>query len=164
MHRSRIAVVLIDHPEETYDAAASFWTAARSSRRRDPVSVGAEEPYDSLDGLPGGMLLELQRTRSGTPARVHLDIETDDVAAEVDRLVVLGATVVEEPEGFMVLNDPGGLVFCVVPVQSDQPPSRSTRQCGTDGRGSLGGPKMRPEPGRARSCEAADSRLQGARG
>ena len=120
MHRSRIAVVLIDHPVESYDAAAAFWAGARGSERPHPLGPVDEDPYESLDRLPGGVLLEVQRTGSGTPPRVHLDIETDDVAAEVVRLCELGAIVVAEREGYCVLNDPGGLVFCVVPVQSDR--------------------------------------------
>jgi len=53
-----------------------------------------------------------------TPARVHLDLETDDVAAEVARLLALGAAVEAEHNLFTVLRDPGGMVFCVVPVQT----------------------------------------------
>jgi hypothetical protein len=41
------------------------------------------------------MALESQRTGDGTAARVHLDIETDDVRAEVARVLALGATVLE---------------------------------------------------------------------
>ena len=51
---------------------------------------------------------------------MHLDIETDDVAAEVARVVALGASVLEEREGYTILLDPGGLVFCVVPVQTGE--------------------------------------------
>ncbi len=117
MHRSRIGVVLVDHPAESYDAAAAFWAAARGSQRRGDPS-DAEDPYESLDALGGGIKLELQRTGAGTPARVHLDIETDDVAAEIARVEALGASVVDHHEDWAVLVDPGGLVFCVVPVQT----------------------------------------------
>ena len=120
MHRSRVAVVLIDHPEESYADAAGFWAAATGSERSAPDGPPADDPYESLNRLPGGLLLELQRTGSGTPPRVHLDVETDDVAAEVARLTSLGATVAEQQEGYTVLHDPGGLVFCVVPVQTDR--------------------------------------------
>jgi Glyoxalase-like domain len=120
MHRSRIAVVLIDHPTESYDAAAGFWAGVCGSQREPSSGPFAEDPYESLDRLPGGILLELQRTGSGTPPRVHLDVETDDVAAEVARLVGLGASLVEEREGYCVLQDPGGLVFCVVAIQTDR--------------------------------------------
>ena len=89
MHRSRIAVVLIDHPEESYEPAATFWAAAQGATR----SADDEPEHESLDRLPGNVALELQRTGSGTPPRVHLDLETDDVPAEVARLEALGAAV-----------------------------------------------------------------------
>ncbi len=73
------------------------------------------------------MSLESQRIGAGTPARVHLDIETDDVAAEVARVVGLGATVLEERDGYTILEDPGGLVFCVVPVQTGAAFERDAR-------------------------------------
>ncbi len=116
MHRSRLGVLLIDHPAPGYETAATFWSAATGHALTGTVTD--DDPYQSLGTLPGGELLELQRTGAGTPPRVHLDVETDDVPAEVARLVALGATVVEEPEGYAVLHDPSGLVFCVVPVQT----------------------------------------------
>ena len=53
-------------------------------------------------------------------AAIHLDVETDDVAAEVARLCALGARVVAEPDDYTVMVDPGSLVFCVVPVQTGE--------------------------------------------
>jgi predicted enzyme related to lactoylglutathione lyase len=50
-------------------------------------------------------------------ARVHLDIETDDVDAEIARLESLGATVVERIHSWVVMRDPVGIIFCVVRVQ-----------------------------------------------
>ncbi|GAB4078091.1 hypothetical protein GCM10028781_28590 [Nostocoides australiense] len=47
-----------------------------------------------LAPLSGGELFQLQRTGAGTPPRIHLDIETDDVPAEVERVLKLGASVV----------------------------------------------------------------------
>jgi len=71
-------------------------------------------------GRIGSVHVEAQRTGAGTPPRIHLDIETDDVAAEVARVVRLGATVQEERDDYTILIDPGGLVFCVVPVQTGE--------------------------------------------
>ncbi len=127
MHRSRIGVFLIDHPAGSYDGAAAFWAAATGSERGSAAGPPGEDPYESLAPLGGGELLELQRTGAGTPPRVHLDLETDDVAAEVARVVALGASVVEERDGYTVLTDPGGLVFCVVPVQSGEHFDRHAR-------------------------------------
>ena len=111
MHRSRIGLVLIDHPEDDWDAALAFWAAVRGA-----TPGGEDDEYRSLGGL-GPVALESQRIGAGTPARIHLDLETDDVAAEVARVVGLGARVLEERDGYTVLADPGGLPFCVVPVQ-----------------------------------------------
>ena len=112
MHRSRIGVVLVDHPESSHDRAAAFWAGAVGGE-----VTADDDTYSSLGRLPGGVRLEAQRLASGGP-RIHLDIETDDVTAEVARVVALGATVAEERDGYTVLTDPGGLVFCVVPVQT----------------------------------------------
>jgi predicted enzyme related to lactoylglutathione lyase len=115
MHRSRIGLVLIDHPEEAWDAALAFWAGVQGVT---PVSEDETMPeYRSL-GAIGSVALESQRTGPGTPARVHLDIETDDVPAEVTRVIALGATVLEERTSYTILQDPAGMVFCVVPVQT----------------------------------------------
>ena len=49
------------------------------------------------------------------PGRVHLDIHTDDPAAELARLEKLGAELVEQVNAWWIMRDPAGLVFCVVP-------------------------------------------------
>ncbi len=51
-------------------------------------------------------------------ARVHLDIETDDVEAEVKRLEALGAERVRPEQTWWIMRDPSGQPFCVVPPQS----------------------------------------------
>jgi predicted enzyme related to lactoylglutathione lyase len=111
VHRSRIGLVLIDHPEEDWDRALAFWAGVQG------VTPTGDDEYRSL-GTLGPVSLDAQRLGAGTPPRIHLDIESDDVAAEVARVVALGARVVEEREGYTVLADPGGLLFCVVPVQT----------------------------------------------
>jgi hypothetical protein len=47
-------------------------------------------------------------------SRVHLDIETDDVAAEVQRLESLGAKRLEAIQTWVVMEAPTGQRFCVV--------------------------------------------------
>ena len=115
MHRSRLGVVLIDHAD-SHDEALAFW-AGTTGRR--PTATPGEPEFTEL-GMVGSVTLAVQRTGPGTPARAHLDIETDDVDAEVRRVVALGARVVDDRGGHAVLEDPGGLVFCVVPVQSPE--------------------------------------------
>lgn len=115
MHRSRIGVVLIDVPDPHHDASRDFWGSALGVT----PDLGPGGPYASLGLLGGGVKLETQRLDDAGPARVHLDIETDDVPAEVARLTALGATVAEARDAYTILRDPAGLVFCVVGVQTD---------------------------------------------
>ena len=56
----------------------------------------------------------MQRLGDG-PGRVHVDIHTDDLAAEVARLEGLGAQRVRQVHSWQVMRDPAGLTFCVVP-------------------------------------------------
>jgi hypothetical protein len=50
-------------------------------------------------------------------SRVHLDIETDDIEAEVRRLEALGATRVAQVKRWWVMQAPSGQRFCVVRPQ-----------------------------------------------
>ncbi len=50
--------------------------------------------------------------------RHHVDIETDDVDAEVERLAALGAVEVAQWLDCHILRAPGGHLLCVVPVHS----------------------------------------------
>jgi predicted enzyme related to lactoylglutathione lyase len=115
MHRSRIGLVLIDHPEEDWEEALSFWGGVQGVT---PVQGEEDMPEYRTLGTMGSVAVWSQRTGSGTPPRVHLDIETDDVPAEVGRVLALGATVLEERKSYSILQDPAGMIFCVVPVQT----------------------------------------------
>jgi hypothetical protein len=114
-HRSRIGGIFIDHPESSFAASLAFWAAAAGV---EPEQVDDESyPYRSLGRFTGETLIELQRVGDGTTPRVHLDIDTDDVDAEVARLEALGArTVARCDDGrYWQMVDPGGIVFCVIP-------------------------------------------------
>lgn len=113
MHRSRIGLFLIDHQASDWDTGLAFWAGVTGSTPQ------GDEEYRFLDNL-GSIRLESQCTGEGTPPRIHLDIETDNVPAEIDRVVALGARLVQRNEKYAVLKDPAGLVFCVVPVQTGE--------------------------------------------
>ena len=53
------------------------------------------------------------------PSRVHLDIETDNIEAEVARLEALGARRLEKINTWWVMEAPTGHRFCVVRPQRD---------------------------------------------
>jgi Glyoxalase-like domain len=117
MHRSRLAVLLIDLPPELHDAGRDFWAAATGHPvEPDPI----DDHWSSLGTFADGFHLEVQRTGAGTLPRWHVDVETDDVPAEVVRLEALGARRVEDMGGFWQMKDPSGLVFCVVGVQTEE--------------------------------------------
>ncbi|TFV60784.1 UNVERIFIED_ORG: glyoxalase/bleomycin resistance/dioxygenase family protein [Bacillus sp. AZ43] len=118
-HRSRLSILLLDLPPEHHAAGAAFWAGATGrTAQPDPD----DETWASLGSFADGWHLEIQRTGEGTPPRWHVDIETDDIDAEVARLEALGATrhrYVEEGR-FWQLLDPAGLVFCVVGIQTGE--------------------------------------------
>ena len=118
MHRSRLTAALIDVPASVFEAEVAFWSAALGR----PVSPEEDDDpdYAELGGLSSGLEVLVQRVGKGAAARVHLDIESDDVEAEVRRLEDLGAVRVEQIKTWWVLRDPAGLLFCVVQVQSPE--------------------------------------------
>ena len=114
MHRSRVSTFLIDVRRDDTDRAATFWAEALGVRTSSPEG---EPQYTTLhDGLPG-YVLAIQSVDD--EPRYHLDIETDDVAAEVRRLQDLGAVEVSSWQGCHTLQAPGGHLLCVIPVHSD---------------------------------------------
>ena len=113
MHRSRLYGIFIDTPTAEAQAAAGFWSAALGA---PAAPVPGEEEFISLHEAFPDLAVDVQAV--GAAPRYHLDIETDDVAAETARLTALGALVEVDNGGHRVLRAPGGHLFCVVPVQS----------------------------------------------
>ncbi|HYC10500.1 MAG TPA: VOC family protein [Steroidobacteraceae bacterium] len=113
MHKSRLAGFIIDCQTNDLEAATRFWSAALGL----PVRAAAEpEPlYRILDTAPEEVHLEVQQVSH--PSRVHLDIEADDLEAEVRRLEKLGARRVGAVKTWYVMEAPTGQRFCVVRVQ-----------------------------------------------
>ena len=116
MHRSRINGILIDRNSEDIDAAAHFWAEALG-RPIDPDHPGTRGDYRMLETPPGQISVQIQRVDH--ESRIHLDIETDDIPAEVARLEKLGATIDVQKERWVVMRAPSGQRFCVVRAQRD---------------------------------------------
>jgi Glyoxalase-like domain len=112
MHRSRLVAALADVPDEHYESETAFWSGALG---RTPEIDDANPEYAAFGEVTPGLQFFVQSV--GAPARVHLDIETDDVEAEVRRLEALGATRVAQIKTWWVMTDPAGMLFCVVRVQ-----------------------------------------------
>lgn len=119
MHHSRLSTLVLDCHTSDLTAAAEFWSRALG------------KPIASLDQDGDGRYAELQ-TAVDEPiillqkveheSRIHLDIETDDIEAEVLRLERLGATrVAFVRERWWVMEAPSGHRFCVVRTQRTFP-------------------------------------------
>jgi hypothetical protein len=114
-HYSRISKIVIDVPPEAHERELAFWSGA----------AGREfQHFDKYPEYHGAELNEhvgvlIQRLETGE-SRVHFDIHTDDLEAEVARLESLGAERVQEAHTWWVMRDPAGLLFCVIP----DPPGR----------------------------------------
>jgi hypothetical protein len=113
MHRSRLCSVVIDCGVEDVDAAAHFWSRALGK----PVVPLEEddENYRELKTERDELIILVQKVAH--PSRVHLDIEADDLEAEVKRLEALGARRVAFVKRWWLMEAPTGQRFCVVRPQ-----------------------------------------------
>jgi predicted enzyme related to lactoylglutathione lyase len=125
-YRGGDLVLVIDCSD--LDRSAEFWagvlgyTAEVTPSRRYRSLLPADADADA-----GGIEILLQRVPEAKHEknRLHLDLRTRDLEAEVSRVVGLGATavsgqaVIEEGWRWHILADPDGNEFCVL-----QPPAR----------------------------------------
>jgi hypothetical protein len=115
MHKSRLAGFIIDCNSSDLDGAARFWSGALGMAMRElPGEEG--DKYRQLVDPEGRLHIEVQTVTH--PSRVHLDIESDDIEAEVRRLEQIGARRVQQVHTWWVMEAPTGQRFCVVRAQS----------------------------------------------
>ena len=112
MHHSRLSTFVIDCKVDDLDAAAEFWSKALG---RAVKQLDDEPDYRELAGSDGEPILLLQKV--GHDSRIHLDIEADDLEAEVVRLEKLGAKRLRFLKRWWLMQAPTGQVFCVVNPQ-----------------------------------------------
>ncbi len=124
MHHSRLCALLIDCDTDDLGEAARFWAEALG-RPVDLEHPGSRGNYLMLRTPPDEPIVEIQRVSH--ESRVHLDIETDDIAAEVARLERLGARVAQRLERWVVMQAPTGQRFCVVRPQRPGFPGGANR-------------------------------------
>jgi predicted enzyme related to lactoylglutathione lyase len=124
MHHSRLCALLIDCQTTDVDTAAKFWADALG-REVDFAHPGTRGNYRMLATPADEAIVQVQRVAHAS--RVHIDIETDDIPAEVARLEALGAAVVDRLERWVVMQAPTGQKFCVVRVQRPGFPKNANR-------------------------------------
>jgi predicted enzyme related to lactoylglutathione lyase len=115
MHKSKLAGFIIDCQTDDLEEATHFWAEALGMPERElPASEAAL--YKGLTDVHHGLSIEVQIVKH--PSRVHLDIETDDIPAEVSRLEKLGAKQIQAVHAWVVMEAPTGQRFCVVRADS----------------------------------------------
>jgi len=80
----------------------------------DASPVFEIQPQSGL--LPGILFLAVHEAKD-SKNRLHIDLRPDDQAAEVERLIALGASRIDIGQGdasWVVLADPEGNEFCVL--------------------------------------------------
>ena len=115
MHKSRVAGFIIDCNTEDVRSAAEFWSGALGMEIK---ALPGEEGKKYVQLIDPEDRLHVEVQSVSHPSRVHLDIESDDIKAEVRRLEALGAKRVQEVNTWWVMEAPTGQRFCVVRVQS----------------------------------------------
>jgi glyoxalase superfamily protein len=113
-HYSKLLMIVIDVPAGQHDAELAFWQAATGQQL---TQLERHPEYHGSMIAEGHLGLLVQRLDDGE-ARVHLDIHTSDLEAEVARLEALGAERVRQAGHWWIMRDPAGQVFCVVPEEA----------------------------------------------
>lgn len=102
-----------DDPQRT----AAFWSEAIG----ETIDEGASEYFVSIglgrpETSPNWFFIKVPEAKAAKN-RLHLDLESSDLAADVERLVALGATHVADKEewghAWSVMNDVEGNEFCI---------------------------------------------------
>ena len=108
-----------------FDRTVAFWQTALHYVPREPAKRGWVVLRDP-EGKGPNLSFQARDRRPRARSWIHLDLYTADQAAEVDRLLHLGATLYpwryRPGADFVVLQDPGGNLFCVV-SKPDEPPN-----------------------------------------
>jgi predicted enzyme related to lactoylglutathione lyase len=120
MHKSRLCYITIDVND--LKKGVEFWSRALGAKL-EPIGDASKAIFQRIE-IPNHnlhVLLQLVPEKKQSKTRMHIDIETDNVPAEVKRLEKLGAKVVRpvEERGFQfsVMEDPFGNEFCVLQVE-----------------------------------------------
>ena len=100
--------VFLDTPAASFDEAVGFWVAVtgwQPSERR-----GEDGQFLTLLPRSGSAYVKLQAVDQ--PAGIHLDLDTSDRPASIERARSLGATTAWTYHDVEVMRSPGGFTFC----------------------------------------------------
>ena len=115
-HHSRLSTFVLDCKVDDLKASTEFWSAALGKPVAS-VDQDGDGKYAELRTAGDEPILLLQKVEHDS--RIHLDIESDDIDAEAERLEKLGARKIEFLKRWWVMEAPSGHRFCVVRKQRD---------------------------------------------
>jgi catechol 2,3-dioxygenase-like lactoylglutathione lyase family enzyme len=102
------------------ESMTDFWSAALDLR---PNQREAGDSFRVLRGERVNLSLQVAKTPVSARDQMHLDLYSDDLDAQVERLRALGAEWVrreDDPDDtYVVMRDPEANEFCVCLVASD---------------------------------------------
>ena len=117
MHHSRLCTLVLDCKVDDLAGSAAFWSRALG-KPIVTLDQDGDGRYAELETADDEPIILLQRVDHDS--RVHLDIETDDVQAEAERLEAPGAKKIAFRHGrWWVMEAPSGHRFCVVRQQRE---------------------------------------------
>jgi hypothetical protein len=118
-HRSRLVQLCVDVPADHHDTELAFWRAA-TGWVDEPVDAPEFHRLVHRAESPVQLLVQRLGDDGTAQARAHLDLGTGDVPAEIARIEALDARVLWPGDGFVALQDPVGLPFCVTANDPDR--------------------------------------------
>lgn len=122
-HRTRLVQLCIDCPVDAVEAEVTFWRAAVPAPWYPSGSAEFVGKLYDQAGSPLQLLLQRLDEPTG-PVRAHLDLGTDDLAADAARIEGLGGVRRYDGRGWVAFDDPAGSTFCTT---GNSPEQTSTR-------------------------------------
>lgn len=105
MHKSRMSAVVIDCHTDHIEQAASFWSQLLGA----PSHIDDDGHRATVLSEEKGVQLVLEASKD--EARIHVDIETDDMAAEIQRIEQLGGRKIGVSNHTIIMEAPTGHRF-----------------------------------------------------
>jgi hypothetical protein len=118
-HRTRLVQVCVDSPRTAHHREVAFWRELLAGRWLASDSPEFEGKWHDDEGSPLQLLFQRLDEEDGA-VRAHLDLGTDDIAADARRLLDLGACDIGPGRGWHALRDPAGLAFCTTGNSPEQ--------------------------------------------
>jgi len=105
MHKSRLSAIVVDCHTGHIEQAAGFW----SQLLGQPSHVDDDGLRATILAADRGVSLVIEAVHD--EARIHFDIETDDLAAEIHRIEQLGGRKLSVIDHSVIMEAPTGHRF-----------------------------------------------------